>query len=43
MVWVLESAYGYSKEPLVNVLDKLLPTNQLKVENAQSAPSMGVA
>ncbi len=37
LVWVLESAYGYSKETIVNVLDKLLRTSQLKIEDAQSA------
>ncbi len=36
-VWVLESAYGYSKEAIVNVLDKLMRTSQFKVEDAQSA------
>jgi predicted nucleic-acid-binding protein len=33
----LESAYGYSKETIENVLDKLLRTSQLKIEDAQSA------
>ena len=37
LVWVLESAYGYSKETIVNVLDKLLRTSQLKIEDPQSA------
>ena len=37
LVWVLESAYGYSKETIVNVLDKLLRTSQLKIEDTQSA------
>lgn len=37
LVWVLESAYGYSKEAIVNVLDKLMRTSQFKVEDAQSA------
>lgn len=37
LVWVLESAYGYSKETIVNVLDKLLRTSQLMIEDAQSA------
>lgn len=37
LVWVLESAYGYSKETIVNVLDKLLRTTQLKIEDTQSA------
>jgi predicted nucleic-acid-binding protein len=37
LVWILESAYGYSKETIVNVLDKLLRTSQFKIEDAQSA------
>jgi predicted nucleic-acid-binding protein len=37
LVWVLESAYGYSKDTVVAVLDKLLRTSQLKIEDAQSA------
>ncbi len=37
LVWVLESAYGYSKDTVVNVLDRLLRTSQLKVEDAQTA------
>lgn len=37
LVWVLESAYGYSKETIINVLDKLLRTSQLKIEDTQSA------
>ena len=37
MVWVLESAYGYSKDTIVAVLEKLLQTAQLKVEDPQTA------
>ena len=37
LVWVLESAYGYSKETIVAVLEKLLRTSQLKIEDTQSA------
>jgi predicted nucleic-acid-binding protein len=37
LVWVLESAYGYPKDTIVAVLDKLLRTSQLKIEDAQSA------
>lgn len=37
LVWVLESAYGYSKETIVTVLEKLLRTGQLKIEDTQSA------
>lgn len=37
LVWVLESAYGYPKDTVVAVLEKLLRTSQLKIEDAQSA------
>ena len=37
LVWVLESAYGYSKDTIVPVLEKLLRTSQLKIEDTQSA------
>jgi predicted nucleic-acid-binding protein len=37
LVWVLESAYGYSKDTIVAVQDKLLQTSQLKVEDVQAA------
>ena len=37
LVWVLESAYGYSKDTIVVVLDKILRTSQLKIEDTQSA------
>lgn len=37
LVWVLESAYGYSQETIVAVLEKLLRTSQLKIEDTQSA------
>jgi predicted nucleic-acid-binding protein len=37
LVWVLESAYGYSKNTIVAVLEKLLRTSQLKVEDVQAA------
>ena len=37
LVWVLESAYGYSKDTIVTVLEKLLRTSQLKVEDVQAA------
>ena len=37
LVWVLESAYGYPKDTIVDVLEKLLRTSQLKIEDAQSA------
>ena len=37
LVWVLESAYGYSKDAIVPVLEKLLRTSQLKIEDTQAA------
>ena len=37
LIWVLESAYGYSKDTIVAVLEKLLRTSQLKIEDTQSA------
>ena len=37
LVWVLESAYGYSKDTIVPVLEKLFRTSQLKIEDTQSA------
>ena len=37
LVWVLESAYGFSKDTIVPVLEKLLRTSQLKIENVQAA------
>jgi predicted nucleic-acid-binding protein len=37
LVWVLESAYGYPKDTIVAVLEMLLRTSQLKIEDAQSA------
>jgi predicted nucleic acid-binding protein len=35
LVWVLESAYGYSKDTIVAVLEKLLRTSQLKIEDTR--------
>jgi predicted nucleic-acid-binding protein len=37
LVWVLESAYGYSKDTILGVLEKLLRTSQLKIEDVQTA------
>jgi predicted nucleic-acid-binding protein len=34
LVWVLESCYGSDKEEIVNVIDTLLKTKELVVENA---------
>lgn len=36
LVWVLESAYGYSKNTIVTVLEKLFQTIQLKIEDPQT-------
>jgi predicted nucleic-acid-binding protein len=36
LVWVLESAYGYSKDTIVPVLEKLLRTSQFKIEDVQA-------
>jgi len=36
LVWVLESAYGYSKDTIVPVLEKLFRTSQLKIEDVQA-------
>ena len=37
LVWVLESAYGYSKDTIVTVLEKLLRTSQLKIKDVLAA------
>lgn len=33
MVWVLESAYGYSRREIINVLDIMLRTKQFEIES----------
>jgi len=33
LVWVLESAYGYPKEEIVNVIEKILITKQFEIES----------
>ncbi|GAB4422049.1 MAG: type II toxin-antitoxin system VapC family toxin [Thermodesulfovibrionales bacterium] len=33
MVWVLESAYGYSRKEIINVLDMMLRTKQFEIES----------
>ena len=33
LVWVLETAYGYSRDQIVNVLDLVLRTRQLQVQD----------
>lgn len=37
LVWVLESAYGYSKGEIVGVLEKILLTEQVSIEDRDSA------
>ncbi|MEW6544329.1 MAG: type II toxin-antitoxin system VapC family toxin [Nitrospirota bacterium] len=37
LVWVLETAYGYSKETIAGVLEKVLRTSQFEVEDVQAA------
>lgn len=37
LVWVLESAYGYSREKVVFALEKILRTTQFRIEDAQEA------
>ncbi|MEO6696616.1 MAG: type II toxin-antitoxin system VapC family toxin [Gammaproteobacteria bacterium] len=36
-VWVLESAYGYGKEAIVTMLERLLSTHEIEVEDADIA------
>lgn len=35
LVWVLETAYGYSRDQIVNVLDLVLRTLQLQVQDRE--------
>ncbi len=37
LVWVLETAYGYPRENVAFVLEKILRTAQLKIEDHQEA------
>ncbi len=37
VVWVLESAYGYDKEAVITVLERLLSTHEVAVEDADVA------
>lgn len=37
LVWVLESAYGYSQATIAGVLEKILRTRQLQIENLEAA------
>lgn len=36
LVWVLESAYGFKKDRIIETLDALLRTQELKVERADA-------
>jgi predicted nucleic-acid-binding protein len=37
LVWVLESAYGYSKDTIAEVMEKVLRTSQFRIEDVQTA------
>lgn len=37
LVWVLESAYGYSKDTIAGVVEKVLRTTQFQIEDVQAA------
>lgn len=37
LVWVLESAYGYAKDEIAGVLEKILSTGQFQVEQSDLA------
>lgn len=37
LVWVLESGYGYAKDAIVDVIDKILATDQVVIENQDDA------
>lgn len=37
LVWVLEDAYGYSKDAIAGALEKVLQTSQFRVEDIQVA------
>lgn len=37
VVWVLESAYGYDKEAVITVLERVLSTHEVEVEDADVA------
>lgn len=37
VVWVLESAYGYDKEAVINTMERLLSTHEVEVEDADVA------
>lgn len=36
-VWVLESAYGYSREDIAAVLERVIRTHQFRIEDVQAA------
>lgn len=35
-MWVLESAYGYSREDIAGVLERVIRTQQFQIENVQA-------
>jgi len=37
LVWVLESAYGYRRQLIAEVLERIIRTTQFRIENTQSA------
>jgi len=37
VVWVLESAYGFDKEAMITVLERLLSTHEVEVEDSDVA------
>lgn len=37
LVWVLESAYGYSKRDIIGALEKILSTSQFEIEDKNAA------
>ncbi|MHB8253595.1 MAG: PIN domain-containing protein [Acidiferrobacter sp.] len=37
VVWVLESAYGYGKDAVIGVLERLLSTHEMEVEDTDVA------
>lgn len=36
-VWVLESAYGYAREDIARVLERIIRTHRFRIENIQAA------
>jgi len=36
-VWVLDAAYGYNRQEIVGVIEKILMTTEFEIENADHA------